>query len=299
MNNTSGDLKISLGSFLKCLDNRSRAMFWYLWIKGHAGLAELRAVADLENDMDALMHIRKVLNPRAQEYLGRPALVFHRLRLNRETGEQVLFNWWLGIDALSAGERKEPIVDLFEDTGTFTVVAEAPGIEACRAEIGYKNGILTVRLPKIQQNEQPTAENAAGSGALQERPGQAGSKAQYRPEETRRSRGEQPEALASFIARTLAGEDGIITEGRESGKREGPPADIFDEGEYLVVILDLPGAEDGSIQVELSGNGLRVLLHSHGRDLQHRVDLPCPVRQVRRQRYSNGILEIELEKCEV
>lgn len=285
--------------FLKGLDNRSKAVFWYLWIKGHAELAEIREVAEFESDMDALRHIRKVLNPCAQEYLGQPALVFHRLRLNRETGQHVLFNWWLGIDSLSADGRKEPIVDLFEDAGTFTVVAEAPGIETCRAEIGYRNGILTVRLPKIQQNEQPTAENVAGSGALQERLRQADPKPQHRPkEETRKSRG-QAETLASFMARKLAEENGIIAKEHGSGKREDPPVDIFDEGNYLVVILDLPGAEGGSIQLELSGNGLRVLLHSHGRDLQHRVELPCPVRQVRRQSYHNGILEIELEKGEV
>lgn len=299
MNDTSCDLKSRLGMFLKGLDNRSRAMFWYLWIKGHAELAELRDVAEFENDMDALRHIRKVLNPRAQEYLGKPAIVFHRLRLNRETGEQVLFNWWLGINALSAGGRKEPIVDLFEDAETVTVVAEAPGIEACRAEIGYRNGILTVRLPKIQQNEEPMVDVAAGSGALQERLRQAGPKAQHCLNETRRSCGDQPEALASFIARTLAEEEGIFTGGHGSDGWEGPAADIFDEGGCLVVILDMPGAEAGSIQVNLSGHGLQVLVSSRGRELQHQVDLPCSVRQVKRQSYRNGILEIELEKCEV
>ncbi|MFZ5632602.1 MAG: hypothetical protein ACOY40_07105 [Bacillota bacterium] len=78
------------------------------------------------------------------------------------------------------------------------------------------------------------------------------------------------------MARKLAEENGIIAKEHGSGKREDPPVDIFDEGGYLVVILDIPGAEDGSIQVNLSEHRLRVLVNSRGRELQPRWICPAP-----------------------
>ncbi|MHB8126377.1 MAG: hypothetical protein ACYDEJ_12200 [Desulfitobacteriaceae bacterium] len=132
--------------FLKGLDNRSKAIFWHLWFKRHAELAELRNVAAMKSDMDALVHIKEMLNPRAQDFLGRAILVFHRSKFDPQTGEKVLFNWWLDFDIVSARERKNQIIDLFQDDKSVMMVAEVPQILVDSAEINYRNGILTLRL---------------------------------------------------------------------------------------------------------------------------------------------------------
>jgi HSP20 family molecular chaperone IbpA len=327
-----------LHRFLRSLDDRSRAMFWHLLMRRHAELAELRDAAGLESDMDTLIHIREVLNPRAKAFFGQPVFVFHRLRQDPETGERVFFSWWIESGALPADKQKEPLVDLFENAGAFTLVADVPGILAHSADVSYKNGILALRLPKIRQNrevymfyerdhkrkeKQPEEHDAlkgpagsalrslgevipglgriieglAGSEAFQERLRQADREIEHRLRKAPgRTRGAQPEVSASFSARTLAEEHEGITKAPGSGEREEPPADIFDEGDHLLVILEMPGMEESSIRVDISGDVVSVQAQSRGTELRRRVDLPCSVKQVRQQSYRNGILELELER---
>jgi HSP20 family molecular chaperone IbpA len=255
-------------------------MFWHLWQKGYAELAELRNIAGFENDMNALMHITGVLNPYAQEFFDQPALVFHRLRLNPKTGEKVLFNWWLGIDALSDCECKEPIVDLFENDKTVTLAAELPGITVCSPEINYINGILTVQLPKIQQKQEKLQEK-------DDVPQKSVNSKSHRP---------QRQMLPPFGNRASAKKDGSVMKVSGADNWEESPADIFDEDGCLVVILDIYGAMEESIQVNLFEYGLLTVAYRRDRELRRQVDLPCPVKRVRQQNYRNGILKIELEK---
>ncbi len=269
-NDTDFEKNDELYCFLKGLDNRSRAMLWHFLMKGHAELAELRDIAGFESDMDALMHIKEVFNPSAQEFFGRPALIFHRLMVNPQTGEKVLFNWWLDIDVWPAGVRKEPVVDLFEDSGTVTVVAEVPDILVSSAEINCKNGILTVRLQKVQKKQEKILENNDTSIKLHNF-GDESQKAESQMQE-RQVTSRQP-----YDGNDL-------------------PADIFDEGDCLVVILEIPGADEGDIQVDLLMDDILILTYSYGRGLRQRVDLPCPVKRIKQRNYRNGILKIELEK---
>ncbi|ACA59994.1 hypothetical protein Daud_1488 [Candidatus Desulforudis audaxviator MP104C] len=327
-----------LHRFLRSLDDRSRAMFWHLLMRRHAELAELRDAAGLESDMDTLIHIREVLNPRAKAFFGQPVFVFHRLRQDPETGERVFFSWWIESDALPADKQKEPLVDLFENAGSFTLVADVPGILAYSADVSYKNGILTLKLPKIRQKrevdmfyerdhkrkeKQPEKHDAlkgpagsalrslgevipglgriieglAGSEAFQERLRQADREIEHRLRKAPgRTRGVQPEVSASFSARTLAEEHESITKAPGSGEWEEPPADIFDEGDHLLVILEMPGIEESSIRVDISGNVVSVQAQSRCMELRRQVDLPCSAKQVRQQSYRNGILELKLER---
>jgi HSP20 family molecular chaperone IbpA len=224
--------------FLNGLDNRSKAMFWHFWLKRHAELAELRDAATLESDMDALMHIKEILNPRAQDFFSEEILVFHRSKFDPETGEKVLFHWWLDLDLLSTRERKNQIIDLFQDDKSVMLVAEVPDILVDSAEINFCNGILTVRLQQANPETRPGLPSVSPNS----------------------------------------------------------PADIFDEGDRLVVIMDLPEAEEISIQITLSGYALLILTSGRGGKLRRQVALPCSVKRVWQQNYHNGILQVELVK---
>lgn len=134
--------------FLDGLDRRSKAMFWHLWFNKRAELSELRDVAAMESDMDTLLHIKEILNSRARDFLRKEIVVFHPSKFDLETGEKVMFNWWLELDMIYARKRKSQIIDFFQDDQTIMLVAEVPEILVESAEINYRNGILTIELVK-------------------------------------------------------------------------------------------------------------------------------------------------------
>ncbi len=256
--------------FLNGLDNRSKAMFWHFWLKRHAELAELRDTAALESDMDALMHIKEILNPRAQDFFSEEILVFHRSKFDPETGEKVLFHWWLDLDLLSTRERKNQIIDLFQDDKSVMLVAEVPDILVDSAEINFCNGILTVRLQQVNPETRPGLPSVSPKNSVEKHP--------YR----------QAFGRASTPVDSEKGSWGA--------HGEDSPADIFDEGDRLVVIMDLPEAEEISIQITLSGYVLLILTSGRGGKLRRQVALPCFVKRVWQQNYHNGILQVELVK---
>src|SRR5688500_1791378 len=91
-----------------------------------------------------------------------------------------------------------------------------------------------------------------------------------------------------------------------------PPVDLYDEGDAFMIIVELPGVTQSSINVVQSGlsvivTGLRALhlepgAHPHieadyGR-FHRRIDLSCAVQAAGRDvTYSRGLLTIHLPKC--
>ena len=69
--------------------------------------------------------------------------------------------------------------------------------------------------------------------------------------------------------------------------------DIFDEGEKLKIIIELPGVNKDDIQLEATANEIEIKTPSRYETIQ----LPVPVNNnIAKARYTNGILDIELEK---
>jgi len=69
--------------------------------------------------------------------------------------------------------------------------------------------------------------------------------------------------------------------------------DIFDEGEKLKVIIELPGVNKYEIEITAASNEIEIKTPHHHKIIQ----LPVPVNtNIAKARYSNGILNIELEK---
>ena len=69
--------------------------------------------------------------------------------------------------------------------------------------------------------------------------------------------------------------------------------DIFDEDEKLKIIIELPGVKKHNIQLQAASNEIEIKTPHHHKIIQ----LPVPVNNsIAKARYSNGILDIELEK---
>ncbi len=83
----------------------------------------------------------------------------------------------------------------------------------------------------------------------------------------------------------------VVAEARE------PLVDTLDEGDRLVVVLELPGVEEKDIHLTVQGDILEVVASGRDRKYQKEVLLPSPVDPASlKSFYRNGILEIRLAK---
>ena len=80
----------------------------------------------------------------------------------------------------------------------------------------------------------------------------------------------------------------------ERRPRIAPPADVFDEGEQVVVVMELAGVEEENIQVRAEGERLIV---TTGDRPAWEIALPTAVDGKRiTTRYQNNVLQVRLEK---
>ena len=85
--------------------------------------------------------------------------------------------------------------------------------------------------------------------------------------------------------------------GPEVSEVREPLVDVFDEGEHVLIVSELPGVAEADIQVEVKDDVLT--LGAKGRDRRYakEVLLPALVDPASlRRSYQNGILEIRLDK---
>ncbi len=111
--------------------------------------------------------------------------------------------------------------------------------------------------------------------------------------------------IYGFSIRTLGGKPVIDTFGniRESGQgatveevRE-PLADVFDEKDHILVVVELPGIPEDKLKVELNGDIINLSAESADRKYAREILLPAKVKPgSMKTSYRNGILEITLQK---
>jgi len=74
------------------------------------------------------------------------------------------------------------------------------------------------------------------------------------------------------------------------------PADIFDEGDYVKVIVEIPGVEEKDIKVNLKEDRLTISVDIPNRQYHKELKLPCVPKGELEQVYKNGILEVKVKK---
>jgi hypothetical protein len=142
-----------LAQLLETLDEKSRAILWHLWWHRHAEISELRDIIDAPGDFEVLHRLKEVINGKAQRFWGKSIVGFEQSRIDPVSGEKVLFSWWFLNEQntpLSGGDK--PLVDVFNERDSVTVIAELPtSVDPTQPDIQFKNGILRVRLKKRGQ----------------------------------------------------------------------------------------------------------------------------------------------------
>ena len=113
-----------------------------------------------------------------------------------------------------------------------------------------------------------------------------------------------PITRSSFSVRTLADSEPPVKKAapihRVKRKVDSPKElaiDVFDEGDYLTVIAELPGVEENDIRIAPAGDKLTISTDVPHHRYHGEVDLPCPVKSNLEKSYKKGILEIRLEKA--
>ena len=139
-----------LPQLLDALDEKSRAILWYLWWHRHAEISELRELIDATGDFEVLYRLKEVINEQALRLWGRPVVKFEQSKFDSLTGEMVVFNWWFlneGNVPISAGNK--PVVDIFNEKDGVSIIAQVPtSVDPAQHEVLYKNGILKISLKK-------------------------------------------------------------------------------------------------------------------------------------------------------
>jgi len=72
--------------------------------------------------------------------------------------------------------------------------------------------------------------------------------------------------------------------------------DIFDEESYLLVIYEIPGVDEKSIETALKADKLSVFADKGGKRIEKEIILPTAPKGEILENYKNGILEIKIFK---
>ena len=72
--------------------------------------------------------------------------------------------------------------------------------------------------------------------------------------------------------------------------------DIFDEEDYVLVVTEIPGAEEETIAVNLEKDKLSIHADKAGRKYHKELILPCVPEGELTKTYKNGILEVRIKK---
>ena len=118
-----------LDSVLEQLDPYSQELVSYLWQNRHATIIELADLIDAPTHMDVLLRIKGVINPTAEKVIGCPLLVFEKSRVDDETGDTVLFSWWLiSQTVIKETDQRVTRVDIFDEEDRIEIVADLSGL---------------------------------------------------------------------------------------------------------------------------------------------------------------------------
>ncbi|HEY8599307.1 MAG TPA: hypothetical protein VIL85_12800 [Thermomicrobiales bacterium] len=105
---------------------------------------------------------------------------------------------------------------------------------------------------------------------------------------------QRPQAINSPGRRPPRGGPRTVT-ASSTGARE-PIVDIFDEGEYIRVVADMPGADPATLKVRGADDRLAIVAAGPARRYERVITLPMPVTPERAAppTFINGIMEILL-----
>ncbi len=117
-----------LDLLLNTLDEKSRHITIYLIKERHAGIKQLTNLICASSDMEVLIKIREIINPKAQEVIGKPIATFQRSKIDSSNGKKILFSWWADEELVGITHNDE-LVDVIDEKILLRVVTMLPSKE--------------------------------------------------------------------------------------------------------------------------------------------------------------------------
>ena len=117
--------KRSVNILVRMVDEKSRQIITYLLRERHAGIRKLADLICASSDMEVLIRIREVINPRAQKIIREPLITFEKSKIDLLTGEKITFSWWLK-EELMEGLCYGRLLDVFDEEDCLRVVTCLP-----------------------------------------------------------------------------------------------------------------------------------------------------------------------------
>ena len=130
------------------LGSDGRDILLCLWENRYARIDQLAELIEAPNHMHVLMEIRETINPVAEKIVGIPILSFERSKVDPETGEKVLFSWWLIGKQEKWAQSEDQLLDIFDEGSYMQVIMEVRGMEASDLRLEVERDQLTVRSEK-------------------------------------------------------------------------------------------------------------------------------------------------------
>lgn len=116
---------MNMNRFMSELDENSRQITAHLLRERHA---EIRKLADLiyaSSDMEVLIRIKEIINPKAQKIIGAPLITFERSKIDPLTGEKITFSWWLN-EKLMDNISNDKLLDIHYEKEVLRVTVSLP-----------------------------------------------------------------------------------------------------------------------------------------------------------------------------
>ncbi|MBE0516586.1 MAG: hypothetical protein IBX41_04230 [Methanophagales archaeon] len=133
-------------NLIEGLDDKSKAILWYLYQKRHADIEEL-SEAVCASHYEVLSRFKEVIIPESERIIGKPIVKFEESKIDRESGEKVLFSWWITDDMPVITNN----VELFDERDRIVIIADLQGVRLPNhidVFANYKNGVLEVVIKK-------------------------------------------------------------------------------------------------------------------------------------------------------
>jgi len=141
----------TLDKIVSELDTDSKEILGFLYEHKHATIDILAKLIEAPTHMDILLKIREIINPTAEKIFGYPILLFESSKVDRETGEKVLFSWWLAGQTYQ--EREEPLLDIFDEDAELIVYLELLGIKEDKLRLSVADNKLIIEADKDYHRE--------------------------------------------------------------------------------------------------------------------------------------------------
>jgi HSP20 family molecular chaperone IbpA len=136
--------KNNLEKFMEHIDGKSREIIWYLLRNEYAGIRDLSDLIGASADNDVLTRIREVINPAAKKFIGKEIMEFKESKIDERSGKKVVFKWWLR-DDLQLVEKREEILDVFDEPDQIRIIAELPStVEEENIKVEVKDDIVRI-----------------------------------------------------------------------------------------------------------------------------------------------------------